>query len=73
MNHYYQNQPFIDAVNIISLILQMQNSEAFRLNQTQEHIENKIDKEINTKLDSILTRLNQIEQQLQNFIKGDKL
>ena len=68
MKPYYQNQPFIDAVNVISLMLQLQNSEAFRLNQAQEHIENKIDRDLNSKLDLILTRLQKIEQQLQNFL-----
>ena len=58
------NNMFIDAVNILSLILQMQNAESFKAEQVGQRLENKIDKDINSKLDEILQRLDQIEKRL---------
>lgn len=60
----YRNQPnnmFMDMVNIISLILQMQNAESFKVDQMRESIENKIDQDINKKLDIIIKRLDDLE------------
>ena len=58
------NNMFMDAVNILSLILQMQNAESFKVDQVGQRLENKIDKDINSKLDEILNRLDQIEEKL---------
>ena len=58
------NNMFMDAVNILSLILQMQNAESFKVDQVGQHLENKIDKDINSKLDEIIQRLDQIEDNL---------
>ena len=55
---------FMDAVNILSLILQMQNAESFKVDQVGQRLENKIDKDINSKLDEISQRLDQIEEKL---------
>lgn len=60
----YRNQSnnmFMDMVNIISLILQMQNAESFKVDQMRESIENKIDQDINKKLDIIIKRLDDLE------------
>ena len=61
----YSNNRFIDAVNLISLILQIQNAESFKIDEMRESVENKIDNSINKKLDMILQRLDNIEKQLQ--------
>ena len=58
------NNMFMDAVNILSLILQMQNAESFKVDQVGQRLENKIDKDINSKLDEIIQRLDQIEEKL---------
>ena len=58
------NNMFMDAVNILSLILQMQNAESFKVDQVGQRLENKIDKDINSKLDEISQRLDQIEEKL---------
>lgn len=60
----YNNNAFMDMVNIISLILQMQNAESFKVDEMRESIENKIDHNINEKLDIILKRLDDIEDKL---------
>lgn len=58
------NQNFMDMLNIFSIILQLQNSESIKLDQAQASIENKIDNEINKKLDLVLEKLNRIEKRL---------
>ena len=60
----YNNNAFMDMVNIISLILQMQNAESFKVDEMRESIENKIDNNINEKLDIIIKRLDDIENKL---------
>lgn len=60
------NNVFMDMVNIISLVLQMQNSEAFKIDEMRESVENKIDHDINRKLDLILQKLEKIENQIQS-------
>ena len=60
----YNNNAFMDMVNIISLILQMQNAESFKVDEMRESIENKIDHNINEKLNLIIQRLNDIEDKL---------
>lgn len=60
----YNNNAFMDMVNIISLILQMQNAESFKVDEMRESIENKIDHNINEKLNIIIQRLNDIEDKL---------
>lgn len=60
----YNNNAFMDMVNIISLILQMQNAESFKVDEMRESIENKIDHNINEKLNIIIQRLNNIEDKL---------
>ena len=56
------NSNFIDAVNILSLILQIQNAESFKIDQMRESMEDKIDNQINKKLDTILKELEQIKR-----------
>lgn len=58
------NPNFMDFLNILSVILQLQNTESMRLDRAQASIENKIDNEIDKKLNSILQRLDRIEQKL---------
>ena len=60
----YNNNAFMDMVNIISLILQMQNAESFKVDEMRESIENKIDHNINEKLNIIIKRLDDIENKL---------
>ena len=60
----YNNNAFMDMVNIISLILQMQNAESFKVDEMRESIENKIDHNINEKLNMIIKRLDDIENKL---------
>ena len=64
MMYRNNNNMFMDAVNILSLILQMQNAESLKVDQVGQHLEDKIDKDINSKLDEILQRLNEIEDNL---------
>lgn len=58
------NQNFMDMLNIFSVILQLQNSESMQLSKAQSSIEDKIDHEINEKLEIILKKLNEIEKRL---------
>ena len=58
------NSNFIDAVNILSLILQIQNAESFKVDQMRESVEDKIDNQINKKLDMILKELEQIKRKI---------
>ena len=58
------NSNFIDAINILSLILQIQNAESFKVDQMRESVENKIDNQINKKLDMILKELEQIKRKI---------
>lgn len=58
------NSNFIDAVNILSLILQIQNAESFKIDQMRESVEDKIDNQINKKLDMILKELEQIKRKI---------
>ena len=58
------NQNFMDMLNIFSVILQLQNSESMQLSKAQSSIENKIDHEINKKLEIILKKLDEIEKRL---------
>ena len=55
------NQNFMDMLNLFSVILQLQNSESIKLVQIQAKLENKIDNEINKKLDIIIKKLNKIQ------------
>ena len=58
------NPNFMDFLNILSVILQLQNTESMRLDRVQASIEDKIDNEIDKKLNIILQRLDRIEQKL---------
>lgn len=58
------NPNFMDFLNVLSVILQLQNTESMRLDRAQASIEDKIDNEIDKKLNIILQRLDRIEQKL---------
>lgn len=58
------NPNFMDFLNILSIMLQLQNTESMRLDRAQASIEDKIDNEIDKKLNIILQRLDRIEQKL---------
>lgn len=58
------NPNFMDFLNILSIMLQLQNTESMRLDRAQASIEDKIDNEIDKKLNIILQKLDRIEQKL---------
>lgn len=58
------NPNFMDFLNILSIVLQLQNTESMCLDRAQASIEDKIDNEIDKKLNIILQRLDRIEQKL---------
>ena len=57
---------FMDALNIFSIGLQMQNAEAIKIDELRQVMEDKLENKINKKLDLILKKLEAIERKM-NF------
>ena len=55
---------FIDALNIFSIGLQMQNAEAIKIDELRQVMKDKLDNKINKKLDLILKKLEAIERKM---------
>ena len=55
---------FMDALNIFSIGLQMQNAEAIKIDELRQVMEDKLENKINKKLDLILKKLEAIERKL---------
>lgn len=68
-NDMYSN--FMDAVNVLSFILQLMNSEEIQINNLREEVVQRLDaqtefllKQINSKLDIIINKLDEINGRL---------
>ena len=55
---------FMDALNIFSIGLQMQNAEAIKIDELRQVMKDKLDNKINKKLDLILKKLEAIERKM---------
>lgn len=66
-NYNNENLGFLDIITFISFILQVQNRESHMIAKMDNELSQKIDKQINGKLDIILSELREIKEELKKI------
>jgi len=60
------NNQFMDFINIVSLALQLQNSEALKIDSLRDDVESKLDNDIIKRLDHIIKQLDDLTRLIKN-------